>query len=99
MGLGIFIFTTASRTALEPTQPPIQWVSGALSLGVKQPERETDHWPLSSAEVKEFVELYLHSSMRGPIPPLLQYVFMAWCLVKSRDNFTFTFKCGVTVVT
>jgi hypothetical protein len=26
--------------------------------------------------------------MRGPIPPLPQYVFMAWCLVKHRDNFT-----------
>jgi hypothetical protein len=26
--------------------------------------------------------------MRGAIPPLSQYVFMAWCLVKHRDNFT-----------
>jgi hypothetical protein len=26
--------------------------------------------------------------MRGAIPPLYQYVFMAWCLVKHRDNFT-----------
>jgi hypothetical protein len=24
VGLGIFLFTAASRTALEPTQPPIQ---------------------------------------------------------------------------
>jgi hypothetical protein len=31
-----------SRTALGPTQPPIQWVSGALSLGVKRPGREAD---------------------------------------------------------
>jgi hypothetical protein len=31
-GLGIFLFTTASITALGPTQPPIQWVPGALSL-------------------------------------------------------------------
>jgi hypothetical protein len=28
--------------------------------------------------------------MNGAIPPLLQYAFMAWCLVKHRDNFTFT---------
>jgi hypothetical protein len=31
--LGIFLFTTSSRTALGPTQPPIQWVPGALSVG------------------------------------------------------------------
>jgi hypothetical protein len=51
--LGIFPFTTASRTALGPTQPPIQWVRGALSLGVKRPGREADHSPPSSVEVKE----------------------------------------------
>jgi hypothetical protein len=28
------------------------WLSGALSLGVKRPEREADHRPPSSAEVK-----------------------------------------------
>jgi hypothetical protein len=28
--------------------------------------------------------------MSGVIPPLPQYVFMAWCLVKHRGNFTFT---------
>jgi hypothetical protein len=30
----------------------IQWVSGALSLGVKRPGHEADHSPPSSAEVK-----------------------------------------------
>jgi hypothetical protein len=49
--------------------PPIQWAPGDLSLGVKRPGRETDYSPLSSAEVKECVELYLHapntSSWRG----------------------------------
>jgi hypothetical protein len=63
-GLGIFLFTSASRTALGPTQPPIEWVPGALSLGVKRPEREADHLPPSSAEVKEYVELYVHSPIR-----------------------------------
>jgi hypothetical protein len=52
-GLGIFLFTTASRTALVPTQPPIQRVTGALSLELKRPGREADHSPPSSAEVKE----------------------------------------------
>jgi hypothetical protein len=79
-GLGIFLFTTASRTALRPTQPPIQWVPRALCLAVKRPGREADHSP-SSAEIKEWVELYLHSpnmpSRRG-------------AQLKHRDNFTFT---------
>jgi hypothetical protein len=54
----------ASRTALEPTQPPIQRVPAALSLGVKRPGREVNHSPPYSAEVKECVELYLHSPIR-----------------------------------
>jgi hypothetical protein len=53
----------------------------ALSLRVKRPGREDDHSPPSSAEVKEWVELYLHSpdtpSRRGAK------------LKKHRDNFTF----------
>jgi hypothetical protein len=59
--LGIFLFTTASSGALGPTQPPIQWVPGALYLGVKRPESEADHSPPSISEVKECVKLYLHS--------------------------------------
>jgi hypothetical protein len=52
------------RTALGPTQHPIQWVPRAPSLGVKRPGRQADHLPPSSAEVKEWVELYLHSPIR-----------------------------------
>jgi hypothetical protein len=51
-GRGIFLFTTAFRMALGPTQPPIQWVPGALSLGVKWLGREPEHSPSSSVEVK-----------------------------------------------
>jgi hypothetical protein len=36
----------------------------AVSLGVKQPGREADHSPPSSAKVRECVELYLHSAKR-----------------------------------
>jgi hypothetical protein len=56
-----------------PPSLPIQWVSGALSLRVKRPGREADHSPPSSAEVTEWMDLYLHSpSMplwRVPLPP------------------------------
>jgi hypothetical protein len=38
--LGIFLSTTAPRPALGHTQPPIQWVPGALSMGVKRPGLE-----------------------------------------------------------
>jgi hypothetical protein len=78
-GLGIFLFTTASRTALGLTQHFIQWVPGTLSLEVKRSGREADHSPPSTAEVREWVELYLHSP----------YAFMTWGSVKKhRDNFT-----------
>jgi len=50
-----------SRPAVEPTQLPLQWVVGALSLEIKRPECEAGHSPPSSAEVKK---------MRGVIPPL-----------------------------
>jgi hypothetical protein len=68
--------------ALGPTQPPIQWVSGILSLGIKRLGREADHSPPSTAKVKEWVELYLHSLNTPP-----------WrgAQLKHRDNFTFTF--------
>jgi hypothetical protein len=62
--LGIFLFSTMFRTALRPTQPPIQCVSGALPLWVRRPGREADHSPPSMAEVKECVELCLHFPIR-----------------------------------
>jgi hypothetical protein len=46
--------STSSRIVLGQTQPPIQWVPGALSPGVKHPEHETeaDHSSSTSAEIK-----------------------------------------------
>jgi hypothetical protein len=56
----IFFFGTT-------TQPPIQWVPGALSLGVKRQGRESDHSPPTSAEVKK---MWIYTSTSP-------YVFMA----------------------
>jgi len=72
-----FLLAIASRLALGPTQPPIQCVPRALSVGLKWPGYETDRSPPSSAEVQN----------AWSIPSLPQYAFMAWCLVKHRDGF------------
>jgi hypothetical protein len=77
-GLGIFLFTTASRPALGPTQPPTQWAPGALSLRVKRPGREADDSAQSSAEVKNAWN-YTSAS---------QYAFMAWYSVKKNTGIT-----------
>jgi hypothetical protein len=78
-GLGIFLSTTASRTALGPTQPPIQLLTGALSLGVERPVREaTTH--LHPVPRSKNVWSYTSTP---------EYAFMAWCSgKKDRDNFT-----------
>jgi hypothetical protein len=77
-GLVIFLFTTSSRLALRPTQSPMQWVPGTLSLGLKRPGREANNSILSSAEVKN---AWGYTS----IP---QYALMAWCSVKKQRTGT-----------
>jgi hypothetical protein len=79
-GRDFILFAMESRSALGPTRPPIQWVQNAPSLWIKRPGCKADHSRPSRAEVKNG---WSYTS----IPP---YVFMAWCLVKYRDNFTFT---------
>jgi hypothetical protein len=48
-----FLFSTSSGLALGSTQPPIQWVPGALSPREKRPGREADHSLPASAEAKK----------------------------------------------
>jgi hypothetical protein len=63
-------FPPPSRSVLGPTEPPIKWVLGLISGGVKRPGRGVNHPPLSSTEVKERVKLYFYSSS-GPLWPLV----------------------------
>jgi hypothetical protein len=55
-----YLFSAASRPSGGSIQPPVQWVPGAFSPGIKRQRRESDHSILSSAEVKN----------GGAIPPL-----------------------------
>jgi hypothetical protein len=59
-GKHFFLFSTASRQVLGPTEAPIQWVPGVLSPGIKRPGREAEHSSQCSADVKN----------GGAIPPL-----------------------------
>jgi hypothetical protein len=69
-----FLFCTASRPVLGPTQSPIRQVMGAVSPGVHRPGHESDHPPPSSVAVKNE---WRYTST----PP---YAFMAWCLVTHK---------------
>jgi hypothetical protein len=67
----IFLYSTASRPDLGPTQHPIQWVLGGyFSPGVIWSWREADHSPPSSAEIKNV----------GAIPKFL-HVTIVRCLI------------------
>jgi hypothetical protein len=63
-GLGIEsrwgrFFPHPSRPAVEPTQPPVQWVPGFFH-GVERLGRSVDHPPSSSTEVNGRVKPYLY---------------------------------------
>jgi hypothetical protein len=66
-GAGNFLFTTVSRPALGATQPPVQWVPEALSLGSK------------TAGAWSWAHLNLVPRSRMRLSLLPQYVFMEWC--------------------
>jgi hypothetical protein len=59
-----------------PIQPPIQWVLGPFSAGVKQPGWAAQHSPASNDKVKEWNST-----------SILLYVVMVWYLDKHRYKF------------
>jgi len=64
----IFLYATASRLALGPTQPPNQWELGFLSPELNQPGHEDDHCHQTNAEVKN---AWNYTSMSP-------YILMEW---------------------
>jgi hypothetical protein len=46
------LFDTESRPAVEPTQPPIEWVPRFVSLEIERTEREADHSSISTGDYK-----------------------------------------------
>jgi hypothetical protein len=69
-----------SGTALGSTQPPVKWVLGAVSPGVKWKSCEADYSPPSRAEVKNGGAIFSH-----PHTPLLHVA----TFIKPKDFFTF----------
>jgi hypothetical protein len=79
----LFLFTTASRPALRPTQPSVQWVPGVVTPEVKTPRREADH-----------SHIVLRLRMRGSISQLnelcLWTLSIVWCLKNKNINNLYT---------
>jgi hypothetical protein len=84
-----------SRPALASIQPAVRWVSGLFwrGGGVKRLERDVDHSPASSAEVKERVELFLYSSgsLWQVIGRILSssYAYLVMCIMFINNSLCF----------
>jgi len=73
-------FPCLSRPALGPIQPPVQREPFLFS-GLKRLGRGIDHPSLSSAEVKERVELYNYCPFRSS-----WYILASWVRLDDRND-------------
>jgi hypothetical protein len=89
--VGSRFFSSPKRPDRRSTQPPIQWVPGALSPGVKQPEREVDHSPPTSTEVKK---MWIYTST----PIRLHGVVLNYLSTGTNLPFTLTGKCNYVLL-
>ena len=78
-GQDIVSFSQASRPDLGPTQPAVQYASGALFPRVKRSRIEADHSP-PLLSTSEFVEVDLHSHVYISSLPSLNVVHIEGCL-------------------
>jgi hypothetical protein len=64
-----------------PTQPPIQWVSGALTLGVNQPGREAEF----TMKAYWGMEAYLHThSFTSALDLIKKHVYRSIILLPCK---------------
>jgi hypothetical protein len=82
-----FLFAAAFKPVLRPTRTSYLKRIGVLSSGTKRPDCEADHWPPSRAKVKNARNYTTTPS----------YIFMAWCLIKNKDNVAF-YSTAPTVI-
>jgi hypothetical protein len=85
-GQGFFLFATASRAALERTQHRGLFPWGQSGRGVKP----TALFSIKIKNAWSYNSIPRTSSWLGTLLRTGN-VFMAWCLVKHRGNFTFNF--------
>jgi hypothetical protein len=69
-GQEIYLHSTASRLALRPTQPPIQWVPAAVFMWSKRPGRKL---------IKQTPQFSVQDKHGGAMPP--SSFFMTWFLI------------------
>jgi hypothetical protein len=79
-GGDFFLLPAASRSVLGPTQPPIQWVQGALTTGVKRPGYEADNSPPSTISSPPYIMAWCL---------IKQSVCLHGVIVKHRVNFRY----------
>jgi hypothetical protein len=89
VSIGSRIIFMSSRPAVGPTQLRINWLPGALSLGVKWLGHEAGHSPPTSAEVKKCGSVH-------PFPHMLSWHSVYF--IKHRDNFTFLLYIAILFI-
>lgn len=90
-GARVFPLPKESLLALEPIHPTIHWVLGGRALSAWQ----------SGGSLNFIAHIHLTPTLRmyGAITSLPN-VFMGWCIIKSRDKFTFAIlrRCHLSIL-